>query len=695
MNKTTLPTLLSLSEPWFSRALAAALLLLTLACFWPVGSLGFIGYDDLDYVYQNPHVQAGLTGDSVIWACTAIYDGNWHPLTWLSHMVDCEMFGLNPGAAHWVNLGFHLVNTLLLFGWLRELTGSRWRSLLVAALFAVHPLHVQSVAWIAERKDVLSGFFCLLTLRAYTCYCRQKTARDYFLVVVFFALGLMAKPMLVTLPVILLLLDFWPLHRLPIFDFRFSLLKPLLLEKWPLILLSLASCVITLWAQQSANAMTSLQALPLLDRCAHAAVAYWLYLGKLFWPVNLAILYPMNPAGPSSTAAAGAAAALMLVSLVFFWWLRTKPYLLIGWVWFGIMLLPVIGLVQIGAQSMADRYTYLPALGIFILVAWGLAEVSAISGLWRGMMTGLSLAVVLACGMDTRHQLAYWRGNVALFQHVVDVTPENNPLGNFYLGISHAEQGDLAAAAWCLSNSLAMAPNFDLARSRLGNVLLVQKKYAEAEFHLQPVARAHPADLSVRVALGLALAGQAKYLAAQAEFQAAQQLNPTDAAINGLLAANTRKAEMEQSLNELTDSLKASSTAGAYLQIAAAETALGRPAAAVLSYKSVLAREPDSLEALNNLAWILATCPDDGVRNGPEAVKLAERACEQAKFQKAIYLGTLAAAYAEAGRFDEAVATAQEAEVLAAKQGEEVMRQRNEELKRLYQSHQPFHQLNN
>jgi tetratricopeptide (TPR) repeat protein len=686
----------------------ASLLLLTFAAFWPVGSFGFIGYDDLDYVYKNAAVRSGLNDESVAWAFTTAFAGNWHPITWLSHMLDCQLFGLNPHEAHWVNLGFHAANTVLLFVWLCRVTRARWRSFFVAALFAVHPLHVQSVAWIAERKDVLSGFFFMLILLGYTRYCRKPTIGNYILVAVLFALGLMSKSMLVTVPFVLLLLDYWPLQRFQSSPPPpcFQQLKRLVIEKIPLILLTLIFSQITMWAQGASGAIVESQLIPLQDRCLHAVIAYSLYLDKLVWPVNLALYYPLPLGTPSAATVLGALAILIILSLTALRWRPSQPWLLAGWLWFLVMLVPVIGLVQVGLQSIADRYAYLPSIGLFMAVVWGLGSLAArrdappavpepsktdpasAAALTRPLALGmLGAAVVLGCALDTWHQLGFWRNNITLFEHVVKVSPKNNYLGYFYLGISYGEVRQLDAAARALTNSMAVNPAADLARGRLGNVLLLQKNYAGAQPFLEALAKEHPQSVVAHRLLGMALAGQQKYAAAQAEYQAALQLNPLDAPAQQLAAANALKADAEQTVQHLPAD---DATPDLHATAGQAELALGRFAEAARQYRLALAQKPDAMEWLNNLAWLLATCPDAAVRNGPEAVRLAQRACELVQYQQTVYLGTLAAACAEAGRFDAAVLNAKKACDRAAAQNESDLLEANQRLLKLYQDHQPY-----
>jgi tetratricopeptide (TPR) repeat protein len=683
------------------------LAIITLASFWGVGRLGFIIYDDWDYVYKNPAVLSGINFKSIQWAFTTAHSSNWHPLTWLSHMLDCRWFGLHPGGHHWVNLGFHAANTLLLYLVLWEMTGARWRSFLVAALFACHPMHIQSVAWISERKDVLSGFFAMLTLWAYARYVKKSKVQSpkskvfYGLALVFFALGLMSKPMLVTLPVIMLLLDFWPLNRwrtaIPDKQKPKSNLaefiktwRPLIVEKIPMFLLCLASCVVTFWAQRSGNSVISLDQIAWQDRHLHAVLSYSLYLGKMFWPVNLAIFYPYTPMEPDEFVCLFLLP--ILLSIICLWRWRAQPYLLAGWFWFVITLVPVIGLVQVGMQSMADRYTYLPSIGLFIAVAWGMAEIAVRSKLWRTGMAWGGIILVSACLLDTRHQLRFWRNNITLFTHVVEVTRENNFVGYFFLGNSYGEAGDLDGAAKSFESALEVAPRFKEARGKLGYVLLFQKKYEAAASQFSEIIRLHPANIFAHEYLGHALVAEGKYAEAQAEYQAALQLMPDDADLQTTLAANTQKIQASQTLAGLNEILKTNSTPEIHVQVAVMQTILGDYPEAVEHDREALRLNPDSPDGLNNLAWLLATCPDAKVRDGARAVELAEHACQLTQFKATVFLGTLAAAYAEAGRFNDATTTAQKACALASAAGEKELLKRNQELLALYQSHQPYHE---
>lgn len=676
---------------------SSLLLIIALASFWPVGRLGFILLDDSDYIYNNPQVQTGFSLDHVRWAFTAAHSSNWHPLTWMSHMLDCQWFGLNPSGHHWVNLGFHTANALLLFLLLQAMTGARWRSFLVAALFACHPMHVESVAWISERKDVLSGFFALLTLLAYCHYCRQKSTGRYLVMLVLFALGLMTKPMLVTLPAVMLILDFWPLNRWqtqassPSNSDLAQFLKTgraLLIEKIPFFLLSLTSCVITIWAQRTGNSVISLNQIPWGDRLLHATVSYAIYLEKMFWPKSLAIFYPYTPTEPGELICQ--ILLLVLVSVICIRLRRTRPYLLAGWAWFVITLLPVIGLMQVGMQSMADRYVYLPSIGLFIGVVWGLAGLANRSNLWRAGVVGGAATLIVICILDTRHQLHHWRNNITLFTHAVEVTPQNNFVGYFFLGNAYGEAGDLESAANSFSSALAIAPGFKEGRIKLGYALLLQKKYPEAETQFRELLRVFPQNPYAHESLGHALAGQGQYDEAQTEYQTSVQSNPNDARLGKFVALNRQKLMASTALANLREMIATNATAEVHIQTATMLAILGNYRAAVEHYNQALVLKPDAPDALNNLAWLLATCPEAGIRDGARAVQLAQKACEITQYKETVFIGTLGAAYARDGRFDDAVATAQRACAIAGQAGETGLLKSNQELMKLYREHKSY-----
>jgi len=696
--------------------ICVALAAITLFAFWPVGQLGFILFDDHHYVTENPNVQAGITADSIGWAFTSTQASNWHPITWLSHMLDFQLFGLNPAGHHWVNLGFHIANTLLLFIVLRQLTQTVWRSALVAALFALHPMRVESVAWISERKDVLSVFFAMLTLWAWTQYAQKPEVRSqkadgqnlisdlrppasgyYWLALGFFALGLMSKPMLVTLPVILLLLDFWPLGRISDFRFQISDLKRtfqdpavrrLIWEKSPFAVLSLASCIVTVWAQNNGGAVVAIDCLPWYWRAADALMFYTAYLGKIFWPLNLAIFYPYLHIPVWEFVCMGLVPILLTVFCILR--ARQQRWLLAGWCWFVVMLLPVIGLVQVGMQSIADRYTYLPSIGLFIALAWGMAGLAIRSEHWRIGMVLAATVLIGGCLLDIRHQLHYWRDNVTLFSRAAEITRQDNSMSNFLLGNAYAEAGDMAAAARSFRTTLQVAPDFEQAHDQLGQVLVQEKKFAEGEAQFGEILALNPYSVSAHKHLGNALAREGKYTEAMAEYSNALMIKPDDAVINHALEIANLKAENDKKLPGLYTALKILPTAETHTELAVILALKEEYSDAVSHYIEALRIKPDAPDVLNNLAWLLATCPDAHIRNGDQAVKHAERACELTHYKMTPLVGTLAAAYAEAGRYDEAISAAKKACALAAAAGDQNLLKRNQELLILYRAHQPY-----
>ena len=670
----------------------------TLGIYWPVGQMGFSSYDDPDYIITNQAILSEITPESIVWAFTSYNVGTWQPVTCLSYMMDCQLFGLHPGAFHLVNLAFHIANTLLLFLLLRKMTRAVWRSALVAALFAWHPLHIQSVAWIAERKDVLSGFFMLLTLWAYALYVEQTRLQgprsDFFkkLSLALFALGLMSKSMLVTLPVLLLLLDFWPLRRFTMDDLRFTIWRRLGVEKIPFFALSLLAVMTTLWSQGGSKYIIDTAQLSLMERLANVPAYVLAYLEKLFWPVDLAVFYPYQ-----HIPAWNQAAALLLVILITglgLWRLRAQPYLMVGWLWFLIMLLPVIGLVKVGAHSIADRYTYLPASGIFVMVAWGLNEITAGSGRWRiaGLAIGVT-ALLVGCLLDTRFQLKFWQDNITMFQRSVDVTKENNVGG--YFGLANAqwhEAGDLDKAVASYQSALHCSQSgqpligkseiFGI-RHNLGAVLLLQDKPVEAEtqFRMALTLKTTSDTAFTHKYLGDALLFQGKPAEAGAEYDRAVQLLPENSRLLSLVSDS-------KTLAGLLETLKTQPTPEIHVQIAQILASQEQFQAAADHYAAALKLQPDSPEILNNLAWLLATCPNQKVRNGNLAVQSALQACKLTRFSQTFYVGTLAAAYAAAGQFDDAIRTARKACALAASYGEmDLLKKNRELLKHFYLPH--------
>lgn len=485
--------------PW----IAVALFLVTLAVYLPSLGHQFIDhYDDDLYVTGNPNVQQGIRFSSLCWALTGSVAFNWHPLTVMSHMLDVQLYGLNPVGHHLTNILLHALAVVLLFLMLLRLTRARHASALAAALFALHPMHVESVAWVAERKDVLSACFWFLTTLAYVRYTEKPGPRRYGLVLILFALGLMAKPMLVTLPFTLLLLDYWPLSRVPgnaPVGKVFALIK----EKLPLFALSAAVSVVTFLVQRATGAMADSTALPLADRVANALVSYAAYVGKLIWITDYAVIYPHRQASPPAWQLGGALVSIVVVTAAVLWQARRSPHFLVGWFWYLGTLVPVIGLVQVGAQSMADRYSYIPSVGLSIMLVWGLAP-RAVRGKGRAVAIAASTVLLAGLALATTLQLGYWRDSETLFRRAIEVT-ENNYTANYALGTTLAEQGRLAEAETYLTEAVRLLPNDVRGHKTLGQILLAQNKLAAAIDSFATIERLEPGNGSASYTMGLIL----------------------------------------------------------------------------------------------------------------------------------------------------------------------------------------------
>jgi tetratricopeptide (TPR) repeat protein len=491
--------------------------MVTAAVFWQVSSFDFVRYDDDKYVTENHHVKAGLTRGGIAWAFLCVYANNWHPLTWLSHMLDCRIFAANPAGHHLTNLFFHIINTLLLFFILKRMTDFPWRSAFVAALFAIHPLHIESVAWVAERKDVLSTLFFMLTIWAYVRYVERPGIYRYLAILLFFALGLMSKPMLVTLPFVLLLLDFWPLGRLhlegPGFIIDPNDMKAvgdgngkksamgLIIEKIPLFILSGASICVTLFAQWSGIApIISLQ---FSTRISNALVSYISYVGKMIWPHDLAVFYPYPEIIPLWQVG-GASLLLVLITGVAMRLRRRYAYVITGWLWYLGTLVPVIGLVQVGYQSMADRYTYLPMIGLFIAIAWTVPDLLAGWRFHRIALIALAVCVIAALMTVSLFQIRYWQNSMTLFARALSVTKNNFVIEN-NMGASLAELGKFGEAITHYQEALKIKPDDFESRYNLANALARQGKMEEAVSHYAGILQTQPDSAAVHNNMGIAL----------------------------------------------------------------------------------------------------------------------------------------------------------------------------------------------
>lgn len=564
-----------------------ALIAVTLAVYWRAANNDFVNYDDPDYVYQNPHVQT-VNRDNIVWAFTSTEKANWHPLTWLSHMVDCQLYDLNPRGHHLTSVAIHIVNAVLLFLLLSRLTGTLWRSAFVAALFALHPLHVESVAWVAERKDVLSALFFMLTLLAYTRYVERPGLARYSLVFCSFTLGLMAKPMLVTLPFVLLLLDYWPLGRYG----TKSAMQRLLLEKVPLFALSLASSIVTVLAQKAGGAMTSAEALPLAARVANALVSYAGYIGKMAWPDHLAVLYPLSYPVPVWKVAVAllllAGISVMAIRLA-----RSFPFLPVGWLWFLGTLVPVIGLVQVGSQAMADRYTYLPLIGLFIVIAWGTPQLMEGRRCSRVALAIPAAGCVALLSAVTWQQIGVWKNNQELFTHAIKYT-SGNYVAHYDLGVAQEENGRLDEAIGHYNEALHIKPDYAEAHFSLGYALMEQGKSDEAISHYHEALRLNPRDAKVHYNLGIVLAKKGRIDEAIGQCDEALKISPADSNIHnylGILLAG--KGKTDEAIGHFREALKLNpNEADTHYNLGLALASQGRGEEAVSHYVEALRLNP-------------------------------------------------------------------------------------------------------
>ena len=531
--------------------IAVVLGLLVFLLYLPVIHFDFINYDDFDYVAANAHVNKGLSMEAVKWAFFSFHASNWHPVTWLSHMLDCQLFGLNAGWHHLTNLFFHLANTLLLFALFCKLTRQKWPATCVALLFAVHPLHVESVAWIAERKDMLSTFFFLTVLMTYTSYVRspKKTAL-YYTTLFLFMLGLMAKPMLVTLPFLLLVLDYWPLERfrLPARGTLFAdkkVLQNMIVEKIPFFLLSGISSYITVCAQKSAIAAEGLY--PLKFRLINAVIAYGTYIRKMFVPVHLSLPYPIEDKINWASFWISLA-VLLLISLISLSTAKKRPYILAGWLWYLGTLVPVIGILQVGIQSMADRYTYIPLIGLFIMLTWGCNDICK---RWKYLkfpaIVGLGIICILLTAA-TRHQLGFWQNSISLFRHSLKAT-DNNYVADNNLGLALMEQGNMTDSAKYFTDAIRINPGFSLAYLNLAYNQASRHEDNKAIENYRKALSIDPNYVEAYCNLGNLYFRQGRYQEASENYLAALKIQPDSAqAYDGLGGVFTRIGNLDKAI---------------------------------------------------------------------------------------------------------------------------------------------------
>jgi protein O-mannosyl-transferase len=645
------------------RSIGLLLGLLTLLVYLPATSFQFIGFDDQDYVTGNQVVQNGLTWAGVKWAFDGEHASNWHPLTWLSHMADCDVFRMNPAGPHLVNIIFHAANTTLLFMLLFRPTEKLWPSAFVAALFAWHPLHVESVAWVSERKDVLSTFFALLTLLSYARYARQNCRRSFGLAVVFFGLALLSKPMPVTLPLVMLLLDYWPLNRVatgrPAVEetglekvFRSS---PWILiwEKWPFFLLAAALCVVTILAQHSA--VSSLKSVPFDLRLENAVTAYGGYLWKMVWPLQLCVFYPLTVPVAWSLLASSLV-VLAGVSIIVWRERQSNPWLIVGWLWFLVTLVPVIGLVQVGGQSMADRYSYFPLVGIFLAVAFSAQAMIERFNILQKWFAPAAVLILGACVLLTENQLRYWHDSQLLFSHALEV--DESPLA--HLGLGETLQGEkrTTEATTELIKALRLDPEMGAAYGDLGKIFGDEGKLELAAVYFREALKWKARSVITWDNYGVILIELKQPDEAMKIFSEGVNFDPAAPQPHFLMGR-------------------------LWLQ-------RGQDAKAVAQLREALELDPNNPQILLYTVSVLAADQNEKVRDGKEACVLAEKAVKITNGQQPAAYDALAMGHAETGDFGSATLLELQAIKLAQAVGQTddtaLMQQRLE----LYEKHQPW-----
>ena len=654
------------------------LVAVTWAVFGQTIGYHFVNFDDDLYVYNTPAIQSGLTLKGIAAAFISQHAHNWHPLTTISHMLDCQLYSLNAGGHHATNVILHTIAVLLLFWVLQQMTGAVWKSALVAALFAVHPLHVESVAWVSERKDILSAVFFFLMLNAYNRYARAPSVIRYLAVAVFFTAGLMSKPMLVSVPIILLLLDYWPLRRFEQSSLRIGktkisecddqrrIIRRLCLEKIPLFVLSALVCVLTFILQK--RTAGAIPPLPFLWRVQNAFVSYVIYVWKTLWPAHLAVFYPH----PNDTLAFWevifAILVLLGITVATIVFRGKRPYLLIGWFWYLVMLIPVIGIVQVGEQGHADRYTYLPHIGLFVAMVWFAIDVATVrlSKLQVALTTAVAVLIILALTWAAFIQTSYWRDSEALWSQALAVTSDNDVAHN-NLGYLCVDRGELDKAISHFESAARIRsgkrdPHYDLASAfvqmNLADVLARKGRSDDAMVHYQEAIRLQPNYADAYYNRGSVLFAKGRIDEAIADWEKALEMQPNDAdAHTSLGNALLQKGSLRE---------------------------------AIAHYVTALGLAPEDPHSRNNVAWILATASDSSIRDGARAVGFAQEAVQLSGGREPLFLRTLAAAYAESGRFSEAIAVAKQAAAIATMQAKPDMAKRLEKDLVLFRGNLPL-----
>ena len=661
------------SQNWLIRLICLGIAILVFAVFGQTLGYGFIAFDDDFYVTENWHVLQGLSWENIAWslgAGTGHYMSDtdyWMPLSLISHMADVQFFGMNPAFHHAGNVLIHAVSAVLLFLILRSLTQKLWRSAIVATIWSIHPLRVESVAWISERKEVLGGLFFMLCLASYLRYTRRPSIANASLICLCFLLGLMSKPILVTLPIVLLLLDYWPLNRFAD-QSRFTRAVALIREKLPLFALALFSCIMTVFTQK--QTLDPSGQLPLLARVENAVISYCIYLKKMIWPTDLAIFYPFPAEGRPYYQALIAILIILVVSLCVIRLRRSHAYLVVGWFWYLVMLAPASGILRAGAQAYADRFTYLPMIGLLIAITWGVADWTAPRRKWRIIAASVTAILVLLSVAASYHQCRFWRDSKILFKHALQSTRDNflieNNLGSVLwhegkpaeaidhittaltMNPSNADaQNNMGTILWSQAHrveaiayfrkALELLPSYAAAHNNLGNALLQTGSPKEALLHLRLAVEILPGSSNAHFNLGNALMQNGDTRGAIVEIQTAASLNPASPDVHNTL--------------------------GMLL------TSNGSPKNGLQHFQRALELDPNNPAFMNNLSWVMATCPDQSLHNAPMALALAEKAVRLDRGENPSHLRTLAAAYAATDRYNEAMNTTERALQLSREQG--------------------------
>jgi len=755
------------NQRWRVAAVCLVLAAITFAVFGQTAGFQFVNYDDKSYVYDNPVVEKGLTLQGAAWAFTYGKIGHWHPLTWLTHMADCQVYGLWAGGHHLTNVALQAMAAVFLFLALNEMTGNLWRSAFVAGVFAIHPLRVESVAWIAERKDVLSGVFFMLTLWAYARYARQPSRGRYAVVALLFACGLLCKNMLVTLPFVLLLLDWWPLQRAKLDGTTGgkvgaarleAFFRELIKEKIPLFLLSVGSCVATALVPEK---VFDSERVLLLERIGNAVVSYAIYLRQMVFPTGLAIPYLYPPSGLPFWKVALAFVVLAAISTSVLAWRDRRPYLLVGWLWYLGMLVPAIGLIQISYYSHADRYTYLPSIGLVLAATWAVGDWSAGWKNRRAMLCTLMAFAIGALMVCAWIQTGYWKDSITLWTHTLDCNPGNDVAhynlglafdhkgrvdeaithyqkalkinannaeahdnlatdlfqkgqisqaidhyhealkikpdfaeGHYNLGNALLQTGNVSEAIAHFQQALQIKPDYVKAHNNLGNILRQEGRVDEAITHFQSALEIRPDFAEAHFNLGTALQQEGRVDEAITQYQVTLQIRPGYAdAHNNLGSALLKEGRVDEAIPHFQAALKIKPDfALAHYNLGNALLRKGNASDAIAHFQRALQLEPADPRVQNNLAWLLATCPEASLRNGKKAVELARQADVLTGGENPIVLHTLAAALGEDGRYAEAMETARHSLHLAEKQSNAGLAAQLQLEMKLYRIGSPYHE---